>query len=62
MIAMMMEIVGSCKAKEGASDADVAEVIAKNVPSTPEGKCLQTCVMEAGGIVSFIFKENNIDC
>lgn len=38
-------------AKEGASEADVQEVLSHKPPSSHAGKCVGACVGEAGGMV-----------
>lgn len=47
-----------CGAKEGASDADVQELIARNPPSTYAGKCTVACVVESGGMVSHFDRDH----
>lgn len=48
---MEQALVADCKTKEGASDADAADVLAREVQTTPTGKCLNACVLETTGMV-----------
>lgn len=50
--AMMMKIVGDCKVSTGASDNDIAKLMIHAKPSSKEGKCLFSCIMDNIGIVS----------
>ena len=50
--AQMMKIVGECKGSTGASDDDVGKLMMHAKPSTHEGKCLMSCIMDNIGIVS----------
>lgn len=47
-----MAIGKECAAKEGATDADIADAMAFKLPSTAAGKCLHACVGERIGCVS----------
>lgn len=47
-----MVIGKECAAKEGASDADVANAMAFKLPNTVPGKCLHACVGERIDVVS----------
>lgn len=49
--AKLHEKIVECGAKEGASDADVQELLERKQPSTHLGKCTVACVMETGGMV-----------
>lgn len=49
--AMVAELVGKCKSAEGASDADIAEAMAHQAPTTREGQCFHACMMESFGVV-----------
>lgn len=49
---MLQQLVTNCMAKEGASQADLAEMMEFELPSTKAGQCLNTCLMESTGIVS----------
>lgn len=40
-----------CASKEGASEADILELISFEVPTTRSGQCLNACVMETVGLV-----------
>lgn len=51
---MEMKLLAECQKKEGASDADVKELEARDVPTTPTGKCLHACVHETLGLVRHI--------
>lgn len=48
---IMEGIVMNCMAKEGASEADLAEMMGFKLPSTKTGQCLNACIMETFGIV-----------
>lgn len=50
--AQMMKIFGDCKASTNANDDDIAKMMMHAKPSTHEGKCMFSCVMEKIGIVS----------
>lgn len=50
--AIEQKLLAECQSKEGASDADVSELAARNVPTTQTGKCLHACVHEMLGLVS----------
>lgn len=39
-------------AKEGASDADIQEVLTRKPPSSHAGKCIGACIAETSGMVS----------
>lgn len=41
-----------CKAKEGASDADMAALAKHEDPPSKEGKCVVACVLETIGVVN----------
>lgn len=45
------QIVGECKGKEGATDADEAEVLARKDPTTKGGKCIHACIGETLGLM-----------
>lgn len=36
-------MLADCASKEGASDADLQEILAKKPPSTHAGKCIGAC-------------------
>lgn len=44
-------LITECKIQEQATDADEAEALAGNPPSTRGGKCLHACVAEVTGIL-----------
>lgn len=48
---MFKERVMSCVAKEGATESDVATMMAYHAPTTKTGQCLQACMMEMSGVV-----------
>ncbi|KAJ6633937.1 General odorant-binding protein 28a [Pseudolycoriella hygida] len=50
-LAMFTELIGNCKAKEGASDNDVQEAIEHKPPTTQQGRCFNACMMENLGIM-----------
>lgn len=41
-----------CAGKEGASEAEIQNMLGHNPPTTHEGKCVIACVGEASGMVS----------
>lgn len=45
-------VIAECGKKEGATDDDIAEAIAKKLPSTKSAKCMHACIGETVGIVS----------
>lgn len=61
---MYQDLVGKCRAQEGASDADIQEMAAHQPPSTSSGKCLNACIMESVGIVrkSLLPQHNSSSC
>lgn len=50
--AVEAQLMAECKTKEGAADADVQSLTAREHPSTHSGKCLSACIMETIGVVS----------
>lgn len=53
-------LVGACMTAEAATEADVHEMMAMEVPSTAAGMCLNACVMEKTGItVDGVFSVEN---
>lgn len=48
---IMETIVMNCMANEGASEADLAEIMDLKLPSTKSGQCFNACIMEAVGVV-----------
>lgn len=48
---MVRGMAAECKEKEGASDAEVDDMIDKKMPTTQPGKCLNACMMDQFGIV-----------
>lgn len=59
MMKKFMERATECKAKEGVSDDDFNNLIAKNPPNSHEAKCLMACLAEQDAVVSrheLIFK------
>lgn len=49
--AMFADLIGKCKAKEGATDSDVQEAMAHLPASTRTGACFNACIMESLGLV-----------
>lgn len=47
----------SCGELKGAAQADIDEIFAHKSPSNRLGKCIEACVIEAGGIVSRFFPD-----
>nr|QGW50670.1 odorant-binding protein 6 [Propsilocerus akamusi] len=43
---MLMGMVQECKVSEDASDSELSMLIQKKAPTTKEGKCLFSCIME----------------
>lgn len=54
---MLKGMAAECKTKEGATDADVDDMVDKKLPSTKPAKCLNACMMEQFGVVCD--RENN---
>lgn len=52
--AIAAQLAAGCKDTEGASDDDVAAMMAREHPTTKPGKCLIACIMETIGVVSTI--------
>lgn len=54
----MMKVVAECKSTSGATDADIAKLLAKEDPDTKTAKCMFSCMMGHMGIVrkNSIFK------
>lgn len=52
-VEMFTKMTKECAAKEGGTAADVEEALAKKPPSTMSGKCMNACVLEGAGIVSY---------
>lgn len=50
-VEMFVKIVNDCASKEGATSADIEEIIAHKSPSNRGGKCIQSCLGETTGIV-----------
>lgn len=48
----VLNMIGDCKTKTGATDADVGNMMAHKPPSSTEAKCMISCIMEGFGIVS----------
>ncbi|XP_013101515.1 general odorant-binding protein 28a [Stomoxys calcitrans] len=46
IIADFMAKAEVCKGETGGKDADVAEIAGKKPASTPEGKCMRSCLMK----------------
>lgn len=51
---MVRGMAAECKEKEGASDAEVDDMVDKKMPSTKPAKCLNACMMEQFGIVLYL--------
>lgn len=47
----MKGVFADCKGKEGATDAELEEVLAKKPPTTKGSKCLHACAHENMGMV-----------
>lgn len=58
---MMKGMAADCKEKEGATDADVDDMIAKNMPSTKPAKCLTACMMDQFGVVRMTTFKNIVN-
>lgn len=50
---MLKGMAAECKEKEGATDADMDGMIAKEIPTSKTGKCLNACMMDQFGVVGF---------
>lgn len=51
--AMYMELIGGCKVQEGSTDADVQEIVSKEIPTARSGHCLNACIFEKSGLVRY---------
>lgn len=51
---MFLKMAKECATKEGASSADIDELIAHKPASGKGGKCIRACLFETVGIVSEI--------
>ena len=63
--AQMMQIFTACKASTNANDDDIAKLMLHSKPTTQEGKCMFSCIMEKMGIVSIemlSFVDKNLVC
>lgn len=47
-------LAAECAAHEGATDDDIKQALALEMPSTKAGKCLNACIGETTGVVSTI--------
>lgn len=50
-VEMFHKLTNECAKKEGATSADVDEIIAHKSPSAQGGRCIQACLGEMTGIV-----------
>lgn len=50
---MLKPLVVQCQAEEGGSDSDFQSILKAQVPDSPAGLCMMTCLHEKAGIVSF---------
>lgn len=48
-------LASECAKKEGVTDADLAEMKDRKLPTTQSGKCLHACIIETLGFVSYSF-------
>lgn len=48
---LLKAFIAECKEKEGGSDADVDEMVARKAPSTKSAKCMHACVSELVGAI-----------
>lgn len=49
---MLMPIINQCKGTVGASDDEVAQMMATTMAETPKQKCMFSCIMAAVEVVS----------
>ncbi|XP_013101574.1 general odorant-binding protein 28a [Stomoxys calcitrans] len=52
MIADFMAKAEVCKGETGGKDADIADMVARKPASTPEGKCMRSCLMKKYGAMN----------
>lgn len=52
---MLMPIVNQCKGTVGASDDEVAQMMATTMAETAKQKCMFSCIMAAVEVVSLVF-------
>lgn len=57
---MMKPLVMECQAQEKATDADVAEMIKHEIPSTQEGKCFHACLQAKIGVVNILYNTEEL--
>lgn len=51
---MLKRLATECAGKEGASAADIDEIMAGALPTTKTGKCLRYCIGESLGLVCYM--------
>lgn len=49
---MAVAIANACKTTEGATDADIKQLLQHNMPTTNTAKCMHACIMEAIGLIN----------
>lgn len=50
-VAIVKQIVGECKVKEGGNDADEADALSRQPPTTRGSKCIHACFAETVGLM-----------
>lgn len=50
--AIEVQLLSDCKTKEGGTDADVQQMVNREHPTTPTGRCMSACIGESIGVVS----------
>lgn len=48
-----MKIATDCGKKEGATSDEMAQIFAKNMPTSKAGKCVFACLAETSGVVFY---------
>lgn len=48
---MEKSMLTECKAKEGGTDADIENLMAREMPATQSAKCMNACMVETVGLV-----------
>lgn len=56
---MLMPIINQCKGTVGASDDEVAQMMATTMAETPKQKCMFSCIMGAVEVVRFQFFDDD---
>lgn len=50
---MVRLMAKNCMKQEKATDADLDELVKRDLPTTPTSKCLRACIMESLNLVNY---------